>query len=112
MTAAAVLAMQAGLANAEITAFRDRPLADAAFPSVFLDATFCKARTDGDRRRRGSRVTAQAVVKAIGISAGLGPGGAGSERAGPFPNTDSALRPCGRMQHSRHSSGDLAAWLL
>ena len=56
--------------DVEVAAFRDRPLADAAFPYVFLDATFCKARTGGDRRGRGSRVTAQAVVIATGISAG------------------------------------------
>lgn len=55
--------------DAEVAAFRDRPLADTAFPYVFLDATFCKARTGGDRRGRGSRVTAQAVVIATGISA-------------------------------------------
>jgi putative transposase len=59
----------AGL-DAEITAFRDRPLSDAVFPYVFLDATFCKARVGGDRRGRGSRVAAQALVIAIGISAG------------------------------------------
>jgi putative transposase len=59
----------AGL-DAEITAFRDRPLSEAAFPYVFLDATFCKARVGGDRRGRGSRVAAQAVVIAIGISTG------------------------------------------
>jgi putative transposase len=52
----------------EVAAFRDRSLARAAFPYVFLDATFCKARTGGDRRGRGSRVTAQAVVIATGIS--------------------------------------------
>ena len=56
--------------DVEVAAFRDRPLAGAAFPYVFLDATFCKARTGGDRRGRGSRVTAQAVVIATGISAG------------------------------------------
>jgi putative transposase len=54
----------------EVAAFRDRPLAGTAFPYVFVDATFCKARTGGDRRGRGSRVTAQAVVIATGISAG------------------------------------------
>jgi putative transposase len=53
----------------EVAAFRDRSLAHIAFPYVFLDATFCKARTGGDRRGRGSRVTAQAVVIATGISA-------------------------------------------
>src|SRR5205814_9026968 len=36
---------------------------------VSVDATFCKARPGGDRRGRGSRVTAQAVVSATGISA-------------------------------------------
>ncbi len=56
--------------DVEVTAFRDRSLAGAAFPYVFLDATFCKARTGGDRRGRGSRVTAQAVVIATGISTG------------------------------------------
>lgn len=56
--------------DVEVTAFRDRSLSGAAFPYVFLDATFCKARTGGDRRGRGSRVTAQAVVIATGISTG------------------------------------------
>lgn len=55
--------------DVEVAAFRDRSLAGMAFPYVFLDATFCKARTGGDRRGRGSRVTAQAVVIATGISA-------------------------------------------
>src|SRR5215472_1445120 len=56
--------------DVEVTAFRDRSLSGVAFPYVFLDATFCKARTGGDRRGRGSRVTAQAVVIATGISTG------------------------------------------
>jgi putative transposase len=55
--------------DVEVAAFRDRSLADVAFPYVFLDATFCKARVGGDRAGRGSRVTAQAVVIATGISA-------------------------------------------
>ena len=55
--------------DVEVTAFRDRSLSQIAFPYVFLDATFCKARTGGDRRGRGSRVTAQAVVIATGIRA-------------------------------------------
>jgi putative transposase len=55
--------------DVEVTAFRDRSLSQIAFPYMFLDATFCKARTGGDRRGRGSRVTAQAVVIATGISA-------------------------------------------
>ena len=32
----------------EVGAFRDRPLGDIAFPYVFLDATYCKARADID----------------------------------------------------------------
>ena len=56
--------------DVEVTAFRDRSLAEIAFPYVFVDATFCKARTGGDRRGRGGRVTAQAVVIATAISAG------------------------------------------
>ncbi len=55
--------------DVEVAAFRDRSLVGMAFPYVFLDATFCKARGGGDRRGRGSRVTAQAVVIATGISA-------------------------------------------
>jgi putative transposase len=55
--------------DVEVAAFRDRSLADVEFPYVFLDATFCKARVGGDRRGRGSRVTAQAVVIATGVSA-------------------------------------------
>src|ERR671929_2157372 len=36
--------------DVEVSAFRDRSLADVPFPYVFLDATFCKARVGGDRR--------------------------------------------------------------
>jgi transposase-like protein len=46
----------------EVGAFRDRSLAEVAFPYVFLDATYCKARV----RRR---VVSQAVVIATGVSA-------------------------------------------
>lgn len=55
--------------DVEVAAFRDRSLAECEFPYVFLDATFCKARIGGDRRGRGSRVAAQAVVIATGVSA-------------------------------------------
>jgi putative transposase len=55
--------------DVEVAAFRDRSLAEVAFPYVFLDACFCKARVGGDRRGRGSRVAAQAVVVATGVSA-------------------------------------------
>lgn len=51
----------AGL-DEEVAAFRDRSLADAAFPYVFLDATYCKARV-------GRRVVSQAVVIATGVRA-------------------------------------------
>lgn len=46
----------------EVGTFRDRSLADTAFPYVFLDATYCKARV-------ASRVCSQAVVIATGVSA-------------------------------------------
>jgi putative transposase len=46
----------------EVSAFRDRSLAEQAFPYVFLDATYCKARVD-------RRVVSQAVVIATGVAA-------------------------------------------
>src|SRR5829696_4301951 len=45
--------------DVEVGAFRDRTLADPAFPYVFLDATYCKARVN-------RRVVSQAVVVATG----------------------------------------------
>src|SRR5204863_10098527 len=55
--------------DVEVAAFRYRSLTETAFPYLLLDACFCKARIGGDRRGRGSRVAAQAVVIATGISA-------------------------------------------
>lgn len=46
----------------EVAAFRDRSLAEQAFPYVFLDATYCKARVN-------HRVVSQAVVIATGVRA-------------------------------------------
>ena len=46
----------------EVTTFRDRPLAEVAYPYVFLDATYCKARVN-------RRVVSQAVVIATGVTA-------------------------------------------
>jgi putative transposase len=48
--------------DTEVSAFRDRSLAGMAYPYVFLDATYCKARVD-------HRVVSQAVVVATGIAA-------------------------------------------
>ena len=48
--------------DAEVGAFRDRSLADHAFPYVFLDATYCKARVN-------RRVVSQAVVIATDVRA-------------------------------------------
>jgi transposase-like protein len=48
--------------DAEVAGFRDRSLQEVAFPYVFLDATYCKARVAG-------RVCSQAVVIATGVSA-------------------------------------------
>src|SRR4051795_1732022 len=52
----------AGL-DADVAAWRTRPLDAQKFPYVFLDATCCKARVAG-------RVVSQAVVIATGVSAG------------------------------------------
>ena len=46
----------------EVGAFRDRSLAEVAYPYVFLDATYCKARVN-------RRVVSQAVVIATGVTA-------------------------------------------
>src|SRR5262245_39358190 len=48
--------------DVEVAAFRDRSLAEQAFPYVFLDATYCKARVN-------RRVVSQAVVVATGVAA-------------------------------------------
>ncbi len=48
--------------DADAAVFRGRDLSDTAFPYVFLDATYCKARVDG-------RVVSQAVVVAFGVRA-------------------------------------------
>jgi transposase-like protein len=55
--------------DAEVGAFADRDLSAAAFPYVFLDATYCKARVGGGKAGKGSRVASQAVVVATGVSA-------------------------------------------
>jgi putative transposase len=48
--------------DVEVGAFRDRSLAETAYPYVFLDATYCKARVN-------HRVVSQAVVIATGVTA-------------------------------------------
>ena len=45
----------------EVSAFRDRSLAEVEYPYVFLDAAYCKARVN-------HRVISQAIVVAIGVS--------------------------------------------
>jgi putative transposase len=51
--------------NAEVERFRTRPLSEAVYPYVWLDATYLKARING-------RVVSQAVVIAIGLNAATG----------------------------------------
>ena len=46
--------------DGEVSAFRDRSLAGQAFPYVFVDATYCKARVN-------RRVVGQAVGIATGV---------------------------------------------
>ena len=47
--------------DVEVGAFRDRSLGVVAYPYVFLDATYCKARVN-------HRVVSQAVVIATGVT--------------------------------------------
>src|SRR4051794_22540367 len=51
-----------GQLDDEVAAWRARPLDEIAFPYVFLDATYCKARVAG-------RVVSRAVVIGTGVSA-------------------------------------------
>lgn len=55
--------------DAEVSAFNTRDLSAQAFPYVFLDATYCKARVGGDAAGKGSKVASQAVVIATGVAA-------------------------------------------
>ncbi len=51
-----------GQLDVQVAAYDTRPLDHTAFPYVFLDATYCKARLNG-------RVVSQAVVIATGVTA-------------------------------------------
>ncbi len=51
-----------GQLDVEVAAWRARPLDEQAFPYVFLDATYCKARVN-------ARVVSRAVVIATGVAA-------------------------------------------
>jgi transposase-like protein len=53
----------------QVASFADRDLSEQAFPYVFLDATYCKARVGGGKGGKGARVASQAVVVATGVSA-------------------------------------------
>jgi putative transposase len=55
--------------DTDVSAFNTRDLGEQAFPYVFLDATYCKARVGGDKGGKGARVVSQAVVIATGVSA-------------------------------------------
>ncbi|OUZ06769.1 IS256 family transposase [Aeromicrobium sp. PE09-221] len=46
----------------DVAAFTNRPLNSTAYPYVFVDATYCKARV-------GRRVVSQAIVVAVGVAA-------------------------------------------
>ena len=70
-----------------MAAFNNRDLSEQAFPYVFLDATFCRARIDGTKGGKDSRVASQSVVIATGVSADgrrevLGCAGGDSETGG------------------------------
>ncbi|MCD5422503.1 IS256 family transposase [Rhodococcus pyridinivorans] len=53
----------------EVRSFNTRELDVHAYPYVFLDATYCKARVGGDNRGKGAKVVSQAVVIATGVAA-------------------------------------------
>lgn len=54
----------------EVGGWLARPLDHIAFPYVFLDATYLKARVGGTGpRRKGAQVVSQAAVIAVGVSA-------------------------------------------
>jgi putative transposase len=55
--------------DADVAAFNSHDLSAQAFPYVFLDATYCKARIGGDAAGKGSKVASQAVVIATGVAA-------------------------------------------
>ena len=55
--------------DVDVAAFQSRSLHAQAFPYVFLDATYCKARVGDDEHGKGARVVSQAVVIATGVSA-------------------------------------------
>ena len=49
----------------QVAGFADRDLSEFAFPYVFLDATYCKARAGGATNGKGSRVVSQAVAAVV-----------------------------------------------
>ena len=53
----------------DVAAFNGRDLSDQAFPYVFLDATYCKARVGGGKGGKGAKVCSQAVIIATGVAA-------------------------------------------
>lgn len=53
----------------DVVAFNGRDLSDQAFPYVFLDATYCKARVGGGKGGKGAKVCSQAVIIATGVAA-------------------------------------------
>ena len=70
----AALGAESGISKSEVSricaaTFNTRDLGEQAFPYVFLDATYCKARVGGDKHGKGARVVSQAVVIATGVSA-------------------------------------------
>ena len=67
--------------DGEVSAFRDRSLAGQSFPSVFVDATYCKARVN-------RRVVAQAdpdIAHDSGCSTVASEDPEGLENAGVMP---------------------------
>jgi putative transposase len=99
--------------DADVAAFCSRSLGHTAFPYVFLDATYLKARVDG-------RVVSRAVVIATGVTADGGrevsvwtwvtPKTAPLDRVPAQPEGPrAARRPAGRLRRSHWLKAAIAA---
>jgi putative transposase len=83
--------------DAEVAAFADRSLTDTAFPYVFLDTTYCKARIN-------HRVVSQAVVVATGVAAD------GRRRCSASPSATARTARSGRRSCARCAPAAFPGW--
>src|SRR3954467_6927640 len=83
----------------QVAAFRGRSLASTAYPYVFLDATYCKARVD-------HQVVSQAVVVAIGVRADVGRSVPAGASEAVFIGVDHGLYTVAAAEFGEHT-GDV-----